>query len=67
MPRGGGTQEPQQQRQGKGKPPGKSKAKYSAHSVVLKTVPSGKGVLLETDETATVQNLVTSEPKCTCE
>ena len=61
-PGGGGPKGPQQ-RQGKGmrQPPGKAKAKYNAHSVVLKTVPSGKGVLLEMDETATVQNSVTSE------
>ena len=61
--KGGGAQP--QQKQGKGKSPGKStgkpKAKY-AHSVVLKTVPAAKGIVSETDERASVQNLVTSEP-----
>ena len=61
--KGGGAQP--QQKQGKGKSPGKStgkpKAKY-AHSVVLKTVPLAKGVVSEMDERASVQNSVTSEP-----
>ena len=60
----GGAQ-PHQQKQGKGKSPGKStgkpKAKY-AHSVVLKTVPSAQGIVSDTDERASVQNSVTSEP-----
>ena len=61
--KGGGAQP--QQKQGKGKSPGKStgkpKAKY-AHSMVLKTVPLAKGVVSEMDERASVQNSVTSEP-----
>ena len=40
--------------------PGKAKAKYNAHSVVLKTVLSGKGGKLRNMDA--VQNSVTSEP-----
>ena len=43
-------------------PPAKAKAKYNAHFVVLKTVPSGEGgKLLYMDKTATAQNSVTLE------
>ena len=54
----GGTQ----QKMGKGSKPfsGKAKAKYNAHSVVLKMVLSAEGKLPDTDK-ATVQNAVTSE------
>ena len=41
------------------KPPGKAKAKYNAHCMVWKTVPSENVVLSETGET--VENLVTLE------
>ena len=60
---GGGTT-PKFQKQGKGKSPGKNgkaKAKH-AHSVVLKTVPSAKGIVSGLEEGASVSNLVTSEP-----
>ena len=60
--KGGGAQPQQKQGKGKsGKSTGKPKAKY-AHSVVLKTVPSAKGIVSGMDERASVQNLVTSEP-----
>ena len=60
--KGGGAQP--QQKQGKGKSPGKSsgkpKAKY-AHSMVFMMVPSVKGIVSGMDERASVQNSVTSE------
>ena len=58
MPGGGGPQ----QKQGNitKKPPGKAKARYNAHSMVQKTVPSEKMVLSETEEM--VVKSVTSEP-----
>ena len=52
------------QKQVKGPKPfsGKAKQKYNAHSVVLKTVPSGtEGTSLPDMDKATVQNSVTSE------
>ena len=62
--KGGGAQ-PQYQKQGKdkspGKPSGKAKPKHT-HSVVFKTVPSAKGIVSGMDERASVQNSVTSEP-----
>ena len=63
MQAGGGTQ-PKFQKQGKGKSPGKNgkaKAKH-AHSVVIKTVPSAKGIVSGLEEGASVSNSVTSEP-----
>ena len=58
---GGGTQ-PKPQKQGKGKPFDKNaKAKpKSAHSMVLKTVPSVEGIVSRSEDTAS--NSVTSEP-----
>ena len=63
MQAGGGTQ-PKFQKQGKGKSPGKNgKAKAKqAHSVVFKTVPSAKGIVSRSEETALIPNSVTSEP-----
>ena len=62
MQAGGGAQ-PKFQKQGKGKSPGKNgKAKPKhAHSVVLKMVPSAKGIVSRSEEAST-SNSVTSEP-----
>ena len=62
MQAGGGAQ-PKFQKQGKGKSPGKNgKAKPKhTHSVVLKTVPSAKGIVSRSEEAST-SNSVTSEP-----
>ena len=63
MQAGGGTQ-PKFQKQGKGKSPGKNgkaKAKH-AHSIVVKTVPSAKGIVSGLEEGASASNSVTSEP-----
>ena len=60
---GGGAQ-PKFQKQGKGKSPGKNgkaKAKHT-HSIVLKTVPSAKGIVSRLKEGASASNSVTSEP-----
>ena len=62
--KGGGAQ-PQYQKQGKGKSPGKPSGKAKpkhAHSVVFKMVPSAKGIVSGMDERASVQNSVTLEP-----
>ena len=61
--KGGGAQ-PQYQKQGKGKSPGKTgktKAKH-AHSIVFKMVPSAKGIVSGLEERASISNSVTSEP-----
>ena len=63
MQAGGGAQ-PKFQKQGKGKSPGKNgKAKPKhTHSIVLKTVPSAKGIVSGWEERASTSNSVTSEP-----
>ena len=61
---GGGAQS-RYQKPGKSKSPGKNGGKAKAkstHSVVFKTVPSAKGIVSRSEETALIPNSVTSEP-----
>ena len=61
---GAGAQ-PRYQKPGKSKSPGKNGGKAKAkstHSVVFKTIPSAKGIVSRSDDTALITNSVTSEP-----